>query len=579
MTTMELPTGLNPWAVYEHPTVEWNPHDTQVQVLDSPARHRVWCAGRRTGKSEMGGHVLLPQGLATRSVADQWLKKGKRREFWIVGDEYVTADKEFRVLWHLVKHLGIKMDSGSHHSADGKNQSILSLWGGAFFVATQSAKYPDNLVGEALCGVLMVEAAKSKPSTWQKYIRPMLNDYRGWSLHTSTPEGKNHFHDKFERGQDPHDPEWYSLRVPSWRNPFVYTPTGQQIALGNLPKDTPIPAHEWTIDKHVKFLLQQMEDNPGISPYIIAEHNNLQIDSEILALLSELSIELFKQEVAADFTEFVGQVFKDYDEEYHVGTLKFNPDWETYGAVDYGFTNPSVWLLVQVGPWGEINVLAEVYQAGLTADEFAEEIIRRRTREGVPFNPPQLRVIYPDPADPMSSKTLSDKLKVTAAGGTGGETNIRINIIRQWLKQGRIDYDATPLTDSNAQQWRPRLMIDRSCTGLRNDMLAYRYPERKEDAETSRERFELPLKKDDHGPEALGRFAVGRFGPGSLTASAATRVQKANIGRHSRKSRANGPPPVGKPISAMRPTATGYPNWRDNRYGNISDEDFREANQ
>lgn len=509
--------------------------------------------------------MLLPEAFATRTLAEDWARKGKRREFWIVGDEYVTADKEFRVIWNLARYLEIPFDKGSHHSIDGKSQSILSLWNGAFMVATQSAKYPDNLVGEALCGVLMVEAAKAKPSTWMKYIRPMLNDYAGWSLHTSTPEGKNHFYDKFEMGQDPYNTEWESWRMPAWRNSFVYTPTGRAIAAGRLPADTPIPVSELTLDDQVKFMLQQMEDSPSTSAARIASVNGLQIDSEILSLADELTIELFKQEVTADFTEFVGQVFKDYDEEYHVGTLQFNPDWETYAAADYGFTNPNVWLLIQVGPWQEINVLAEVYLPGLTADQFADEIIRRRTRDGIPLNPPQLRTFYPDPADPMSSKTLSDRLKISASGGTGGELNIRINLIRQAMRQGRIDYASTELSDGNADKWRPRLMIDRSCIMTRADMLAYRYPERKEDAETSRDRFELPLKKDDHAPEALGRFMVGRFGPGSLTASGGTRIRRANMGRHSnnaRRQRVSAP----KPLSAMRPTKSGFPEWKDEEF-------------
>lgn len=557
MPQLAPPSGLNPWLVYEHPRVAWSPHDGQVQVLDSPARHRVWCAGRRTGKSELGAHVLLPPALATRTVAGDWLKKGKRREYWIVGDEYVTADKEFRVLWALIKSLGIKMDSGSHHAMDGKNQSVISLWNGAFFVATQSGKYPENLVGEALQGVLMVEAAKSKPSLWQKHIRPMLNDYGGWSLHTSTPEGDNHFKDKFEYGQDPYRADWASWRMPAWRNPFVYTDTGRH---GGLI----IPDEELTIDGDVKYLLQQLEDHPGASAAQICYTNGLRIDHEIIELADDLSIELFKQEVMADFSVFVGQVFKNYDEEYHVADLHFNEDWETYAATDYGFTNPNVWLLIQVGPWGEINVLAEIYEPQLTADAFADEIIRRRTREGVPFNPPGLRMVYPDPADPMSSKTLSDRLKVSIAGGTGGELNIRINLIRQFLKQGRLDYEKSELNETNGTVWRPRLMIDRSCTMLRKDMLAYRYPERKEDAETSRDRFELPLKRDDHGPEALGRFAVGRFGPGALTVSGGTRVRRANIGRHAGKR--NGRPIMNKPLSAMRPTQSGYPEWKDEEF-------------
>ena len=542
MSLSNGPLVMDHWHIYRNPRVAWDPHDGQCQVLESKARHRVWCAGRRTGKSELGGHVLLPEAFATRTVSNDWLKKGKRREFWIVGDEYVTADKEFRVIWHLAKYLQIPFDKGSHHSIDGKDQSVLSLWNGAFLILTQSAKYPDNLVGEALCGVLMVEAAKAKPSIWMKYIRPMLNDYKGWSLHTSTPEGKNHFHDKYEFGQDPYNLEWASWRMPAWRNPYVYP--------------------ENTRDDHVKYMLQQIEDHPGLTAAHLAKVNNLTIDSEIIALADELTVQLFKQEVMADFTEFVGQVFKDYDETYHVGTLQYDPNWLTFAATDYGFTNPNVWLLIQVGPWGEINVLAEVYQPNLTAEQFADEIIKRRTRDGVPLNPPGLRTFYPDPADPMSSRTLSDKLKISAAGGTGGELAIRINLIRQSLRVGRIDYAASALSESNADVWRPRLMIDRSCTGLRSDMLAYRYPEKKEDAETSRDRFELPMKKDDHGPEALGRFMVGYYGAGALTASAGSRVRKAKIGRHASNKRKERVAKT-KPLSAMRPVKSGYPEWRD----------------
>jgi len=558
------PKLLTQWDIYRHPRVDWLPHESQCLVLESLARHRVWCAGRRTGKSELGGHVLLPPAFSARSLADEWKRKGKRREYWIVGDEYVTADKEFRVIWNLIKYLGIPMDKGSHHSIDGKDQSVISLWDNQFLIITQSAKYPDNLVGEALFGALLVEAAKTKPSIWMKHIRPMLNDNGGWSIHTSTPEGKNHFYDKFEMGQDPEVPDWESWRMPAWRNPYVYTKTGRRNAAEGTTR--PIPDDEITLDADVAFLLQQLEDSPNASPYRIASQHNLHIDDEILALSKELTIELFKQEVSADFTEFVGQVFKDYDEEYHVGTLEFNPNWETYGAADYGFTNPNVWLLIQVGPWMEINVLAEVYQPNLTADQFADEIIRQRTRQGVPLNPPQLRTFYPDPADPMSSKTLSDKLKATAAGGTGGELNIRINLIRQALRKGRLDYAATGLTEDNATRWRPQLMIDRSCTGLRSDMLAYRYPERKEDAETSRDRFELPLKRDDHGPEALGRFFVGRFGPGLLTPSGGTRIRKANVGRHSNAKSQQRSFTMRKPLSAMRPTQSGYPEWKDEEF-------------
>lgn len=529
---------IDPWVIYRHPHIDWHPHPAQVKILDSSARHQVWCAGRRTGKSELGGHVLLPEAYYTKSVADEWLKKGKRREFWIVGPEYSDSEKEFRVIWHRLQSLKVPMDRpGSYYDPIGHNMHI-SLWGGAFQVHAHSAKYPDHLVGEALCGVLMVEAAKAKPSIWQKYVRPMLNDYKGWSKHTSTPEGKNHFYDKFERGQDPYDPEWASWRVPSWHNPFIFT----------MP----------TKDEDVKFMLDQMADHPGLKPARIVQQYKLKVDKEIVDLAGDLSVEMFKQEIAADFTEFVGQVFKDYDEEYHVGSLNYNPEWQTFGAVDYGFTNPNVWLLIQVGPWGEINILDEVYETGLTADQFAEEIKRRG------LNPPGLRLFYPDPADPMSTRVLEDKLGITNAGGTGGEVNMRINLIRQCLRKGRIDYEGTPLMDSNSDKWRPQLMFDRKCARTRADMMAYRYPERKEDKEDSLPRYELPMKKDDHGPEALGRFMIGFFGSGTFAGSSASRVRRAKMGRSfSNKREHYKGKSAQKPLGTMRPTKTGFPNWKD----------------
>jgi hypothetical protein len=530
-----MPALLNPWAIYEHPLISWDPHPAQELVLESTARHKVWCAGRRTGKSDLGGHVLLPEAIYTRSVAEEWRKKGKSRIFWIVSDEYATAEKEFRVIWHLCNLLELPLDKpGSYYDAVGGNMHI-SLWNGAFQVHAQSAKYPEHLVGEALCGVIMAEAAKAKPSIWHRFIRPMLNDYKGWSLHTSTPLGHNHFYEKFQLGQDAYNPDWESWRVPSWHNPYVH-----QIA---------------TKDEDVKRLLMHLEGAPGLSAFEVAQQLELQIDNEILQLIEELPPELFRQEIGADFTEFAGQVFKDFDESYHVGDLRYNPDWETYAAVDYGFTNPNVWLLIQVGPWQEINVLAEVYEEGLTAERFAEEIKRRG------LNPPELHTFFPDPADPMSSRTLQDKLRVMPTSkNTGGELNTRINLIRQALRKGRIDRDASPLDESNSDVWRPQLMFDRrGCPRTREDMLAYRYPERKEDAETSRDRFELPLKRDDHGPEALGRFMVGYFGDGSLL-DTGTRISKAriNVGQKRRGSLKL----RHKPEAAMRPVKSGYIDWR-----------------
>ncbi|ACD49593.1 terminase [Mycobacterium phage Adjutor] len=507
----------------------WDPHPGQLAIEESPARNKVATCGRRFGKSDLGGKRLVPPAFLAYYRQDLLRTTNKAMIYWIVGPEYSDAEKEFRVLWNTLVSLGVPFDKpGSYYDAVGGNMH-LSLWQGAYQVHAKSAKYPDTLVGEGLSGVIMAEAAKQKPSVWTKHVRPTLGDFTGWSLHTSTPEGKNHFHDKFQMGQDPNNPEWESWRMPSWANPYVYTRTGRLIALGKLPPETPIPDHEYTLDRHVTIMQQLMRENPTVSPFKIVADHKLRVDQEVIELAADMSIESFNQEIGADFTEYVGKVFKDWDEEYHVADLVdynvkqfgtyFNPNYETYAAADYGYTNPNVWLVIQIGKWGEVNVLREIYMPGLTADAFADEIRRQMC------NPPNLRIFYPDPADPMSSETLSQKLGIRAAGGTGGEKRIRLNLIRQFLKRGRNDP-----TDLTGMGWRPQLMFDRSCANARREMEAYRYPDSTDKPNPSSLIYEEPLKKDDHVPEALGRFFVGHYGEKALVNErAGTRISKANI--------------------------------------------------
>lgn len=205
-------------------------------------------------------------------------------------------------------------------------------------------------------------------------------------------------------------------------------------------------------------------------------------------------------------TEFVGRVFKEFDEEKHVTDLEFNPGWQTFAAVDYGYHNPNVWLIIQEGPWGEINVLDEIYEEGLDPEDFADEIRWRR------LNPANLRYFFPDPADPGASRILEKRLGIKAAGGTGGELNSRINHIRKALREPRHEVEDLYVQNLPPGQIRPRLLFDRRCKRTIEDMLAYRYPEKKVESETSTKRFDSPMKKDDHGPEALGRYFAGRLG-------------------------------------------------------------------
>lgn len=490
--SLEPPRPINERTLYEK--MGWTPHGGQLEVIDSQARNKAVAAGRRFGKSEIGGHKLVQEAMNTRLVKSMLDDLGKRREFWIVGPTYTDSEKEFRIMWNELSRLGFSEyfdRPGSYNDPIGGSMH-LSLWNGKFQVHAKSAKHPDSLVGEGLSGCILAEAAKLKERIYTKYIRPTLADFNGWSLMTSTPEGKNWFYEMWKRGQDPNRPDWASWRMPSWRNPYVY-PKGATDASILLLRDA--------------MTRGEMMNDPL--------YQQLGIDPEVAALVGDLTEESFNQEIAALFTEFVGRVFKGFDEELHVTDLTYNPAWKTYAAVDYGFTNPSVWLLLQVDPFGErVHVLDEVYEAGLTIDEFAALIQSRG------LAPADTLAFYPDPASPGDTRILEEKLKIRSRGGTGGELRWRIDAIRSALKERN-----THLPEGH-QDRVPTLMFDRKCVKTIQDMLNYRYPEKRMQVDTNTP--ENPMKKDDHGPEALGRFYAGHFGTPDRQARRA-RARRSNL--------------------------------------------------
>jgi hypothetical protein len=430
--------------------IEYQPHEGQRKIHNAAqrSRFRVVDAGRRTGKSKAGGSELVAPAYQAYFKRDQLDPHDKRMEYWIVGPEYSDAEKEFRVLYNALKKLGMPFDHPGTYNNPLSGDMHISLWDGRYQVHAKSAKYPDNLVGEALHGVILAEAAKLKPSIWTKYIRPMLADYKGWALMSSTPEGKNWFYDAWMLGnnQKAEASEWWSIKMPSWANNIIF-PGGR-------------------------------------------------MDPEIRSMEADLTEEAFNQEIGAEFTDFVGRVFKNFDEVDHVKPLTFNPEWETYACVDY----PFVWLLIQVDHWKNVYVLGEIYGSHKRVDEVHTEII------SAGLCPPQLRYFYPDPAEPGDTRILEENLRIQSVGGTGGEIKDRLRLIRKHLE---IPRHLLHLPDEHKDK-KPKLFIDPSCKNTIREMNDYRYPTTKNEAD--RNDSELPMKKDDHAPEALGRFFRGYFG-------------------------------------------------------------------
>ena len=489
MTVTEQGGRLNVAKIFER--MRYFPHDAQKLVHQSSTRNKVVAGGRRVGKSEIGAGELDVEAVKTRYLLNNLIESGHRREFWIVGPEYTDAEKEFRKHYNALKALDAPMDKpGTYYNPhDGDMQ--LSMYGGKYLVIGKSAKHPERLVGEGLNGVIMAEAAKQKERTWTKYIRPMLADFHGWSIHSSTPEGKNWFHELYLRGQDIHNTAWESWRFPSHMNPYVYPIGASAQGLG--------------------ILRAAIDDKRPITDKLIRRTG---LDPEIAQMMIDLSEETFNQEVLALFTEFAGRVFKLFDDEYHVRDLTFDPSRRTYAAVDYGFTNPFVWLVIQEDMWGTVYVMDELYATGLAIDDAARRINELGLDNGV-------ITFYPDPASPGDTLALEKHLNLHHTGGTGGELNTRLRYIREALK------DHNPHLPLEHPDRHPKLMINRRCVNTIREMNDYRYPETSK--ESNRNPKDMPLDKDNHCPEALGRFYRGRFGVPESAAAGGTRVAKTRM--------------------------------------------------
>ena len=476
----------------------YRPNEAQKAVHKSTVRNRVNVAGRRTGKSVGGGRELLPRAIEAYHLRRMLEERGIRYECWIVGPNYTDSEKEFRVFWNDCRKLEMPFDKpGSYYNP--KGDMVASLWDGRFIVHGRSGAHPESLVGEGLHFAVMAEAAKMKESVWERFIRPTLADFLGESLWDTTPEGKNWFYDLYLKGQGD-DPEWESWRHPSWVNRHVFRKRTTQAAIGRM-----------------KYMLR-------FGGFSDEDFRALDVDPEILAMARDLTEEAFAQEVEASFSEHVGRVFKAWDEDRHMAPLHWNPEWPLYIATDYGYTDPNVALFIQPGPFGDINVIAEYYRTHRTDGEFAADVLNDNRLSAL------LRVasgIYPDPADPGATETLAQAWRVPILGGTGGELKDRIEAIELKLK------DKNPHLDYDNPERRPWLRFDRSCVNARKEMDAYRWPDKR--TEKEKHKKDHPLDKDNHVPEALGRFMAGhgytRNGQMSITQAVQRRPRRGTARR------------------------------------------------
>lgn len=428
---------------------DYVPHEAQKLVHYDNTRHRIMSNGRRWGKTVVGGKET-----ETMAFVKNFL--GEPMKGWIIGPEYSDCEKEFRVVYNTFKKLGIDQVSNKFlNNVESGSMRIHTKWG--FDVQCRSARHPESLVGEGLDFVLIVEAGRHHRKVFTEYVRPALSDKRGWSMMSGVPEiaaDTALLYWAYERGQDPTKTQWSSFRMPSWTNSHVF-PGGRR-------------------------------------------------DPEILEAEDDLTEDEFRRQYGGEFVERIGRVMKEWDDDIHLTDIDYDPSKPLYVALDYGYANDWVWIWIQEDIWGQDYVLGEWRWQGMDTDEVCDDILRMRDAN-VDLWPllEKVNCIYAPPAEPSDTSIVTRRLRRPMRTNTGGETNDR-------------DRETNRLLKPKGPNRIPGIIFDKTrCTkypkGLAWELKSgYRWPEHKSETKSATEN---PMDKDNHGPEALGRYVRGHKMP------------------------------------------------------------------
>lgn len=417
------------------------PHAKQRLYHQSDARYRLANCGRRFGKSTMAGRDLEPKLFLPN------------KRFWIVGPTYDLGEKEFRVIWQdLIVKMQLGKDRRIKRSYNKKQGTMFIEFPWHTVLEVRSAQHPENLVGDALDGVIMSEAAKHNPGTWYRFIQPALADMRGWADFPTTPEGYNWLYELWMYGKDDTLPEYESWTFPSWDNVAVF-PQGFN-------------------------------------------------DPEIQLLKRTMSPESFLQEIGAEFGSFVGKIYPEWDVNVHVKNVRYNPNWPSYYTVDWGYTNPQAVVFFQISPQDEIFIWKVHYRAFMRQKEHIAQLKRELAEAGIPL--PQLG--FGDAADPEAAITWStDFAPMFALPEAKENWRDGVDLVRSFLaRPGGEDEYGGQLDET------PALFVDPSCVDMIREFNNYKSKDNPKGMNVP----EMGQKMEDHCMDAIryGLVHIYRLG-------------------------------------------------------------------
>ncbi len=244
---------------------------------------------------------------------------------------------------------------------------------------------------------------------------------------------------------------------------------------------------------HFYDLIQYAKDDPRWfyleatwrdSPYVKKDF----IEEERKEAERQGKLSTFMQEVELEFRAVQGAVYPSFDRKVHVVKYQDMPDLDEcsiYVGIDFGYHTTAV-VFVAVDKDQNWWLFDEVYGR----EETLVDIIPR-IRDKLAGH--RLVLMVGDSAAKDAIETMVKEFPIVPVVKRADSIIHGIDLIRAKLKP-RIQLVGKP---------KPTLFIAENCKNFIRELEAYKYPEDKPDRNPS----ELPMKEDDHGPDAL-RYLV-----------------------------------------------------------------------
>lgn len=215
------------------------------------------------------------------------------------------------------------------------------------------------------------------------------------------------------------------------------------------------------------------------SPYVKREF----IEAERKEAEKQGKLSTFLQEVELEFRAVQGAVYPSFDRDVHiVKPSEVPPDLTIYAGIDFGY-HTTACLFVGIDKDQNWYVFDEMY----SREETLADALPRITAK---LGDKRLVLMVGDSAATDAIETMAAKgFPIMPVVKRQDSIIHGINLIREKLKP-RIQLVGEP---------KPTLFISSICKNFIQEIEAYKYPEDKPDRNPS----ELPMKENDHGPDAL----------------------------------------------------------------------------